>query len=73
MLADVASMWQLEKPQLHKGKLYEFEFMVLNRMSSQKCGRWYLPMLVFMDGPITVMYNDPLIILVSSWSSLLTS
>ena len=33
------------------------------------CGRWFLPMFLLSDGPLALMYIDPLIILARLWSS----
>ena len=45
---------------------------VLNRTSSQICGRCYLPMFLLRDGLLTLMYGASLIVLMSFWSSLPT-
>ena len=34
-----------------------FSSQVLNRASSQMCGRWYLPMFLFRDGLLTLIYS----------------
>ena len=46
---------------------------MLNRTSSQMCGRWYLPIFLFRDGLLTLIYRASLIVLIRFWSSLPTS
>ena len=43
---------------------------MLNRTSSQICGRWYLPMFLLRDGSLTLIYRASLTVLVRFWSSL---
>ena len=38
--------------------------------SSHMCGRWYLPMFLFRDGFLTLMYRASFIVLRRFWSSL---
>ena len=45
---------------------------MLNRTSSHICGRWYLPMFLFRDGLLTLMYRASFIALLRFWSSLPT-
>ena len=45
---------------------------MLNRTSSQMCGRWYLPMFLFRDGLLTLIYRASLMVLIRFWSSLPT-
>ena len=45
---------------------------MLNRTSSHICGRWYLPMFLFRDGLLTLMYRTSFIALLRFWSSLPT-
>ena len=51
---------------------FDLSSEVLNRTSSQMWGRWYLPMYLFRDGLLTLIYNASLIVLVRFWSSLPT-
>ena len=43
---------------------------MLSRTSSQICGRWYLPIFLFRDGLLTLMYKASLMSLMRFWSSL---
>ena len=43
---------------------------MLNRTSSQMCGRWYLPMFLFRDGLFALMYKASFMVLKRLWSSL---
>ena len=52
--------------------LYYFSSEVLSRTSSQMCGRWYLPMFLFRDGSLTLMYIASLMVLIRFWSSFST-
>ena len=36
---------------------FKFSSEILNRISSQMCGRWYLPMFLFRDGLLTLIYK----------------
>ena len=45
---------------------------MLSRPSSQICGRWYLPIFLFRDGLLTLMYRASLMVLMRFWSSLPT-
>ena len=45
---------------------------MLNRTSSQMCGRWYLPMFLFRDGLLTLIYRASMMVLIRFWSSLPT-
>ena len=49
-----------------------FSSEMLNRTSSQICGRWYLPMFLLRDGSLTLIYRASLMVLVRFWSSLPT-
>ena len=51
---------------------YNFSSEMLSRTSSQICGRWYLPMFLFRDGSLTLIYRASLMVLVRFWSSLPT-
>ena len=54
------------------GQFYNFSSEMLNRTSSQICGRWYLPMFLFRDGSLTLIYRASLMVLMRFWSSLPT-
>ena len=54
------------------GQFYNFSSEMLNRASSQICGRWYLPMFLFRDGSLTLIYRASLMVLMRFWSSLPT-
>ena len=43
---------------------------MLNSTSSQICGRWYLPIFLFGDGLLTLIYRVSLMVLIRFWSSL---
>ena len=45
---------------------------MLNRTSCQMCGRWYLPIFLFRDGSLTLIYGASLMVLIRFWSSLPT-
>ena len=51
------------------GQLFYFilSSAMLNRTSSQMCGRWYLPMFLFRDGLMTLIYRASLIVLMRLW------
>ena len=51
---------------------YNFSSEMLNRTSSQICGRWYLPMFLFRDGSLTLIYRASLMACIRFWSSLPT-
>ena len=51
---------------------YNFSSEMLNRTSSQICGRWYLPMFLFRDRSLTLIYRASLMVLIRFWSSLPT-
>ena len=87
-LADVIAKWQVLKPlqggsvvadviasgrwKNHKVNYFNFRSEVLNRTSSQTCGRWYLPTFLLRDGSLTLMYRASFIVLIfSSLSHLL--
>ena len=42
---------------------------MLNRTLSHICGRWYLPMFLFRDGLLTLIYRASLMVLMRFWSS----
>ena len=56
----------------HKVNYFNFSSEVLNRTSSQTCGRWYLPTFLFRDGSLTLMYRAYFIVLIRFKSSLPT-
>ena len=62
LLADVIAM----------GLYFIVSSVVLTRTSSHTCGRWYLPMFLFRDGLLTLIYIDSLINLERLCSSLPT-
>ena len=69
----VCASWQVLKPQLVDGittgwNLFYFKFSseMLSRTSSQICGRWYLPIFLFRDGLLTLMYRASLMVLMRS-------
>ena len=43
---------------------------MLSRTSSHICGRWYLPIFLFRDGLLALMYKASFIVLKRFWSSL---
>ena len=45
---------------------------LLHRTSSHMWGRWYLPMFLFRDGLLTLMYGASFMALIRFWSSLPT-
>ena len=57
--------------------IYLFYFILssemLNRISSHMWGRWCLPIFLFRDGLLTLMYIDSVISLMMFWSSLPTT
>ena len=71
----VCASWQVLKPQVVDGiatgqHYFKFSSEMLSRTSSQICGRWYLPIFLFRDGLLTLMYKASLIVLMRFWSSL---
>ena len=88
VLADVIAKWQMLKPlqggcvvadviasgrwKNHKVNYFNFSSEVLNRTSSQTCGRWYLPTFLLRDGSLTLMYRASFIVLIWFKSSLPT-
>ena len=46
---------------------YSFSSEMLNRTSSQICGRWYLPMFLLRDGSLTLINRASLMVLVRFW------
>ena len=54
----------------HKVNYFNFCSEVLNRTSSQTCGRWYLPTFLLRDGSLTLMYRASFIVLIWFKSSL---
>ena len=79
-LADVIAKWQMLKPlqggcvvadviasgrwKNHKVNYFSFSSKVLNRTSSQICGRWYLPTFLLRDGSLTLMHRASFIVLI---------
>ena len=55
-----------------QGSYFNFSSVLLTRTSSHMWGRWYLPMFLFRDGPLTLIYIDSLINLERFCSSLPT-
>ena len=51
----------MEKPQVN---YFNFSSEVLNRTSSQTCGRWYFPTFLFREGSLTLMYRASFIVLI---------
>ena len=49
---------------------FRFSSEMLNRTSSQMCGRWYMPIFLFRDGLFALMYKASLMVLKRLWSSL---
>ena len=49
---------------------FKFSSEMFSRTSSQICGRWYLPMFLFRDGLLTLIYRASLMVLLRFWSSL---
>ena len=72
----VGVLWQMLMPvvdgKITKVNYFRFSHDVLNRTSSQTCGRWYLPTFLFRDGSLILMYRASLINLVRFMSSLPT-
>ena len=61
-------VWLMELPQV---SIYcNFSSEMLSRTSSQICGRWYLPICLFRDGLLTLMYKASLMSLMRFCSSL---
>ena len=60
--------WLMELPQV--SIYFKFSSGMLSRTSSQICGRWYLPILLFRDGLLTLIYKASLMVLMRFWSSL---
>ena len=87
-MADVIAKWQMVKPlqdgcvvadviassrwKNHKVNYFNFSSEVLNRTSSQTCGKWYLPTFLLRDGSLTLMYRASFIVLIWFKSSLPT-
>ena len=67
-LADVTAKWQMEWP------LYYVIFSsgMLNRTSSNICGRWYLRTFLLRDGSLALMYIASFMALLRFWSSFST-
>ena len=51
------------------GQFFNFSSEMLNRTSSQMCARWYLPIFLFRDGSLTLIYRASLMVLIRFWSS----
>ena len=72
----VGMLWQMLMPVVDgkttKVNYFSFISEVLNRTSSQTCGRWYLPTFLFRDGSLTLMYRASLIVLIRFRSPLPT-
>ena len=58
----------------HWVNLFYFNFSsgLLHRTSSHMWGRWYLPMFLFRDGLLTLIYKASFMVLMRFWSSLPT-
>ena len=68
-MADVkAILWLMLLPQV--SIYFRFSSEMLNRTSSQVCGRWYLPMFLLRDGLLALMYRASFMVLKRFWSSL---
>ena len=76
MVADVITIqgvcrvvWQMLKPIVVDVITTSQQFILglvsemLNRISSQMCGRWYLPMFLFRDGLFALMYKASFMVL----------
>ena len=63
--------WQMEWPE---GTCFHFSLSsgLLHRTSSHMWGRWYLPMFLFRDGLLTLIYRASFMVLMRFWSSLPT-
>ena len=61
-------MWLMELPQV--SIYFKFSSEMLSRISSQMCGRWYLPIFLLRDGLFTFMYRASFMVLKRFWSSL---
>ena len=72
----VGVLWQMLMPVVDgkttKVDYFSFSSQVLNKTSSQTCGRWYLPTFLFRDESLTLMYRASLIVLIRFRSSLPT-
>ena len=69
LLADVIAncgWWNYHRPAF----ILVLSSEMLNRTSSQICGRLYLPIFLFRDGLLTFMYKASLLSLMRFWSSL---
>ena len=49
---------------------FRFSSEIFNRTTSQICSRWYLPMFLFRDGLLTLIYRASFMVLMRFWSSL---
>ena len=49
---------------------FEFSSEMLSKTPSHICGRWYLPIFLFRDGLLTLMYRASFMVLMRFWSSL---
>ena len=67
-LADVIASRQM----LFARSIFNFSSEMLNRTSSQMCGRWYLPIFLFRNGSLTLTYRPSLMVFMRFWSSLPT-
>ena len=56
----------------HKVNYFNFSSELLNRTSSQTCGKWYFPTFLFRDGSLTLTYRASFIVLIRFKSSLPT-
>ena len=63
--------WQMEWPEGHF-VYFSFSSGQLHRTSSHMWGRWYLPMFLFRDGLLTLIYKASFMVLMRFWSSLPT-
>ena len=71
----VCVSWQMLKPNVADGittgqHFFKLSSEMLSRTSSHICGRWYLPMFLFRDGLLTLMYRASFMVLMRFWSSL---
>ena len=61
-------LWLMELPQV--SIYFNLSSEMLNRTSSKICGRWYLPIFLFRDWLLTLIYKASLMSLMRFWSSL---
>ena len=63
-----SNLWLMELPQV--SIYFNLSSEMWGRTTSQICGRWYLPIFLFRDGLLTLMYKASLMSLMRFWSSL---